>query len=167
MILCPLANKGSLIGSVWVQRRPYITQEFGKRPEVYKLFGMAGHNGLDFRAATGTSIFSPIEGKVKVINQGDKGYGLHVQIEKGNLRVILAHLSKVLIEDGQLVYFGQKIALSGNTGFSSAPHLHVTVKRLADGGVLKSDNGYGGAFDFSALMLTWKGNLIDPEYGIS
>lgn len=163
MILSPLQNKGILLTN-WVQRRPHVTQNFGARPEVYKQFGMNGHNGLDFRAKTGTPLYSPIEGVIKVINQGSKGYGLHVQIDKDNLRIVLAHLSHVYVSTGDRVYFGSKIALSGNTGFSTAPHLHMTVKRLDNGEVLSSSNGFQGAVRFSHFLLSWKGTLINSNY---
>ena len=86
MILCPIQNK-------WIQLRPYITQEFGKNPQVYSQFGLKGHNGIDLRAKVGTPLFAPFEGKVKAGNQGDKGYGKYIRIYKDNLEVILGHLT--------------------------------------------------------------------------
>lgn len=164
MILHPLQNQGIFANSVWIQRRPYITQSFGARPDFYKQFGHKGHNGVDYRAVVGTPLFAPFEGKIKVYNQGTKGYGLYVEVIKDNLKVILAHLSEVLVADGDSVRLGQVIALTGNTGLSSAPHLHMTLKFLKNGKIMNADNGYSGAVDHGKYLLTWKGTERRADY---
>jgi len=161
MIISPLQNAGALLTGQWLQIRPYVTQGFGERPEVYKQFGLKGHNGLDMRAKIGTSIYAPFEGVAKVINDSN-GYGLHIKIRKDNLECVLGHLSSVLIQDGQIVYLGQKIGLTGNSGFSTAPHLHFGIRYLnQDGNVKDQNNGYAGYIDQKDLVITWKGGLND------
>lgn len=163
MLICPLQSGAVLTDGVWQVKWPYITQGFGERPEYYAKYGMNGHNGIDFRAPMGTKLFSPIEGKVQVI-RSTVGYGLHIIITKSNLKVVLGHLSEVFVRDGDLVHLGDKIGLTGNSGDSSAPHLHVTVKKLDDNGnVIDADNGFGGAFDFQDLTIRWKGTLKNDE----
>ena len=158
-MLSPLQNGASFLGGSWLQVRPFVTQAFGLRPEVYQQFGLRGHNGIDFRAPIGTSVFSPLEGTLKIIDDGEKGYGLHIEIIKSNVKVVLAHLSEVLVKDGEYVHFGEKVAITGNTGFSTAPHLHMTVKMLENGQTLNKDNGYFGAIPFLNLMVVWKGTF--------
>lgn len=116
--------------------RIFITQEFGENPQIYKQFGLNGHNGMDFRTRFLTApeptplgrreIFATMDGKViEVKNEGSKGYGLYVRIEhRGNEQTIYGHLTKAYVQVGTLVKAGSVIALSGNTGFSSGPHLH-------------------------------------------
>lgn len=161
MMLCPIQNGVALKDGAWIQERPVITQGFGSRPGVYKQFGMNGHNGLDLRAKTGTPLYAPFEGIVEIGNQDTAGYGKFVKITKPGLSLLLGHLSEFKVRNGQKVYMGDLIALSGNTGFSTAPHLHLTPKRLDEHGkVVDANNGFGGAFDPTNLMITWKGLLL-------
>ena len=159
MILSPLQNTAVLSSKEWLQKRPVVTQGFAERPDVYKQFGMLGHNGLDLRAAIGTPVFAPFEGTIQVLDD-PKGYGFYIKLRKYNAEITLGHLSKFLVLDGQKVYTGDKIALSGNSGFSTAPHLHVTLKKLdGNGNVINYDNGYFGAYNFADLVLAWKGTF--------
>ena len=125
MILCPLQNGGVLSDKIWIQRRPHVTQHFGENPDIYKQFGLRAHNGTDFRAAVGTPLFSPIEGVVHEIgDQGNKGYGKFIRLRKDNVEIVMAHLSSILVKEEDRVYLGDRIGLTGNTGFSTGAHLH-------------------------------------------
>ena len=165
MIISPLQNTAAFLGGQWFQKRPHVTQWFGENPQIYEQFGHNGHNGLDFRASVGTSLFAPIEGTVKIVgDQGNKGYGKYIEIWKDNLKIVLAHLSSVAVVKGEYVSVGHRIGLTGNTGFSSGPHLHMTMKFMENGKVLNPNNGYGGAIDPEPFMLCWKGTLKNPVY---
>lgn len=167
MIPCPVQNT-AMFTTDWVQRRPRITQTFGKNPQIYKRFGMKGHNGIDYGLKVGTPIFSPIQGMVKVVNSGKKGYGLHVKIRGYHGReVVLAHLSEVFVKTGDEVHELDKIGLSGNTGFSTGPHLHYGMRNLIVGKgdpfkwkVEDYDNGYYGYIDVLPYTFTWKGSSL-------
>lgn len=106
-----------------------ITQEFGERPKVYKPW--AGHMGIDFRTRAldnlsgKQSVYAAAGGRVIIGNQGGKGYGKFVKIrhEDGS-ETIYAHLSEWTVKNNDRVCAGRRIGISGNTGFSSAPHLH-------------------------------------------
>lgn len=118
----------------------------------YKLsasFAQAGgmwaskHSGQDFAVATGTKVFAAHGGKV--VKAGGNGagdgpaYGNAVVIKHANgVYSQYAHLSKVNVKVGQVVKTGQRIALSGNTGNSSGPHLHFEIRTTAN---------YGSAID--------------------
>lgn len=160
MILSPIQNSAV----VNIQVRPVITQIFGVNPKVYAQFGLKGHNGVDFRCAVGTPLFAPFEGKIVVKDSGNSGYGLHVFLRKDNLEVVLGHLSKVFIKNGALVRMGDKIALSGNTGFSTGPHLHFGMRYLdQNGNVRDYNNGFFGYVDPSDKLITWKGTFISTN----
>ena len=158
MINSPLQNKALKLLN-WIQLRSVITQPFGANYKIYKKFGHNGHNGIDLRARTPTQLFAPMDGVITVGNDGDRGYGLYIRIKNTNYEVVLAHLSKVNVSDGITVEMGDKIGLTGNTGFSTAPHLHITVYRLDNGVRQKQKNGYGGAIDPAPLLIEWKGSL--------
>ena len=165
MLICPIQNKARKLLN-WIQKRPYITQKFGKNPKIYKQFRMKGHNGIDFRAAVGTPIFAPFSGEIKVI-KSSIGYGLHIRIrsKEKKLECVLAHFSEIFVIDG-IINMGDKIGLSGNTGFSTGPHLHLGVRNINPSSssvwnweIENYDNGYYGYWDCINYILTWKGTL--------
>lgn len=158
MILCPLQNT-ALLKQEWTQKRPIVTQPFGVNPKIYEEFKLKGHEGIDFRAAIGTPLFAPIDGKVRVVNSKG-GYGLHVIITNDRLRVVLAHLSKSSVKDNQAIGMGEPIGFTGNTGNSTAPHLHMSVQHVKNNTIKNYDNGYWGGFDFLPYMITWKGTIL-------
>ncbi|MBL1417908.1 MAG: peptidoglycan DD-metalloendopeptidase family protein [Moritella sp.] len=85
------------------------------------------HNGTDFATPIGTPIFATGDGVVsRVLNH--KYAGLYIEISNGQTyRTRFLHLSKALVRKGQRVKRGQKIALSGNSGRITGPHLHYEL----------------------------------------
>ena len=156
MILHPLQNK-AIKHLEWIQLRPTITQHFGVNKDAYKKFGLAGHNGIDLRAQVGTPVFAPVDGIVDVRNYGRKSYGRHIRIKNDRLLIILAHLNETLIKDGQFVRMGEMIGRTGNSGYSSGPHLHIGGYYLEEGRIVNIDNDFAGAINLEAGMITWKG----------
>lgn len=105
-----------------------ITSKFGNRLhpilKVYKL-----HTGIDIGAAKGTDIIAANSGKVIKAAYNAGGYGYYVMIDHGGGIVTLyAHASKLLVNVGDIVVRGQKIALVGSTGNSTGPHIHFEVR---------------------------------------
>ncbi len=101
------------------------------RGVVTSLFGMRGsssHEGIDIGVPEGTPVVAAGDGKV--IFAADHGaYGNVVIIQHtDNYFTVYAHNSKLLVQEGQTVKAGEKIALSGSTGRSSGPHLHFEVR---------------------------------------
>ncbi len=85
------------------------------------------HAGIDVTAPTGTPIVAPAAGRV-VFAGVDKGYGMTVEIDHGNgIRTRFAHCSQLVVRAGQQVTRNQFIAAVGNTGLSTAPHLHYEI----------------------------------------
>ena len=145
---------------------PIVTQGFGQNPDIYSSFGYLGHNGIDFGLDIGTTLYAPHDGTVTIKNDGDQNYGLHVIIKDDRRYSLLAHLSEVLVADGQKIAQGDPVAKSGQSGFCTAPHLHWTYKLLSSGVVQHRDNGYDGAIDVTEFTRLWldKDLHYDAEY---
>jgi len=86
------------------------------------------HRGLDFSVPVGTPVRVTGDGTVTVV-QSQRGFGRVVKVDHGNgVVTVYAHLDRALVEKGEQVHRGDVIARSGNTGRSSAPHLHYEVR---------------------------------------
>ena len=86
------------------------------------------HKGIDWATPIGTAIYASSGGTVTKAGWGS-GYGYVIYIKHPDGRETrYGHLSKVLVSPGQSVKQGQKIALSGNTGRSTGPHLHFEIR---------------------------------------
>ncbi|MEP6571205.1 MAG: peptidoglycan DD-metalloendopeptidase family protein [Gemmatimonadota bacterium] len=85
------------------------------------------HEGIDVAAPMGASIEAPAAGTVISV-QWETGYGNTLEIDHGfGLVTRYAHTSKILVHVGQRVSRGQQVALVGNTGLATGPHLHYEV----------------------------------------
>ena len=86
------------------------------------------HNGLDIAANKGEPIVAAYNGTV--IKSGySKSYGYYIIISHGqNTQTLYAHCSKLLVDEGDVLSMGDKIALVGSTGVSTGPHLHFEVR---------------------------------------
>lgn len=86
------------------------------------------HKGIDWAVPVGTAVMASNGGTITKAGWGSGyGYCVYIRHEDGR-ETRYAHLSKVLVSVGQHVNQGQKIALSGNTGRSSGPHLHFELR---------------------------------------
>ncbi len=105
----------------------YVTSIYGIR-RTYNKQHKGQHLGTDFRAPVGEKI--PAANRGKVVFSGDLFYtGWTVIIDHGlDIFTVYGHLSKTLVESGQIVQRGDLIGLAGSTGRSSGPHLHWGVK---------------------------------------
>ena len=106
---------------------PYRSSSYGWRHDP--ILGIrAFHNGLDFSAAEGEPIRATADGRVKRVGRGPD-YGKFVVIDHGDrLETRYAHASKILVNEGDLVQREDIIALVGNTGRSTGPHLHYEIR---------------------------------------
>ncbi len=104
----------------------YITSPFGPRWSRY-------HYGTDLKLNVGDTVVSAFDGKVRVTSYDRGGYGYYVVVRHDNgLETVYGHLSKILVSDEQTVKAGQCIALGGNTGRSTGPHLHFEARFLGN-----------------------------------
>lgn len=90
------------------------------------------HNGMDFKADPGTPVYATADGVVEYAGyRKGSGFGNLVVLQHNfGFKTYFAHLQKVLVKSGTFVSKGQKIALSGNSGRSTGPHLHYEVRHL-------------------------------------
>lgn|GEM_PF-6585957 len=116
-------------GSVAYPLRPrYISQYFGGNKEAY---GPKGHTGVDMVTNIGTPVHAATDGTVTFAETGwNGGYGTDIIIKEQNSKIstLYGHLSKLLVHEGEVVSVGDEIALSGDTGNSTGPHLHFEVR---------------------------------------
>ena len=103
-----------------------ITSDYGLRPNPMG-GGIEFHNGIDFGVNIGTPVHATGNGVVE--SAGWKaGYGNCVVIDHPfGYRSLFGHLSKIMVKPGEAVQRGQVVALSGNSGRSTGPHLHYTL----------------------------------------
>ena len=103
-----------------------LSSNFGRRTAP-KRGASTYHKGIDWATPTGTAVVASSGGTVAKAGWGS-GYGYVVYINHPDGRQTrYGHLSKVLVSAGQTVSQGQKIALSGNTGVSTGPHVHFEI----------------------------------------
>jgi lipoprotein NlpD len=88
------------------------------------------HEGIDLPAPTGTPVYAAADGLVVYAGDGIRGYGnLLVVQHAGDLLTVYAHNSALLVHQGASVQAGQRIALVGQSGRATGPHLHFEVRR--------------------------------------
>jgi murein DD-endopeptidase MepM/ murein hydrolase activator NlpD len=104
-----------------------LSSGFGARSAPTK-GASTNHKGVDWATPIGTTVYASNAGTVAFAGWAS-GYGYAVYINHADGRQTrYGHLSKVLVSAGQTVSQGEKIALSGNTGRSSGPHVHFEIR---------------------------------------
>ena len=143
-------------------RRPFdktfpVTQIFNdeRYRSSYFKFGLKGHNGYYYGLPHGTSVLAPHSGKVLEAGLDPQVYGNYVKIDNGIEGSVLAHLSKILVVVGQEVKERDLIGYSGNTGNSTAAHLHWGYYRNPR----DRANGFNGYIDQDEYLK----NAPSPE----
>ena len=106
-----------------------MTSGYGYRIHpIYKTRKM--HYGMDYSAKVGTEIYATGDGVVSKVKRSKRGYGNYVKINHGfGYETLYAHMSKYIVKKGQKVKRGEVIGYVGNTGISTAPHLHYEVRK--------------------------------------
>ncbi len=106
-----------------------IASGFGWR--IHPIYKFAKfHEGLDFTAPKGTEVFATADGTIEQADNNSSGYGNVIVIDHGyGYKSRYAHLTSFKIRNGQKVKRGELIGLVGNTGLSTAPHLHYEVEK--------------------------------------
>jgi len=106
--------------------RNVITSHFGMRKDP-KNGNLSFHGGLDLRANTGTTVIAALDGVVSVVSENWL-YGKYIIITHSNgYKTLYGHLNAYSVKQGDRVARGRKIGESGNTGYSTGPHLHFGI----------------------------------------
>jgi murein DD-endopeptidase MepM/ murein hydrolase activator NlpD len=101
-----------------------VTSKYGKRRRRF-------HYGTDVKLQIGDTIRAAFTGKVRIKKYERRGYGYYLVLRHSNgLETVYGHLSQFLVEEGDNIVAGQAIALGGNTGRSTGPHLHFEFRFL-------------------------------------
>lgn len=154
----------------WYERTPQSleqflalkSQEFGSRPEVYAQFGLNGHNGLDWGCKVGTPVYASHGGTATAQIDNSAGRGVVVVDTTTGYKTIYWHMSEPSRAIGSTweVNRGDIIGLSGNTGFSTGPHLHYGLKFVdSNGNTRNYNNGFKGAVDPTPYLVWW--NMLE------
>ncbi|MCP9612939.1 peptidoglycan DD-metalloendopeptidase family protein [Coprobacter tertius] len=102
------------------------TSDYGYRARYRRM-----HKGVDLALHVGDTVRAAFSGKVRITKYEARGYGYYVLLRHSNgLETIYGHLSKILVRPNQIVKVGEPIALGGNTGRSTGPHLHFETRFL-------------------------------------
>lgn len=122
-------SKGETLGKGFarypLQRQARISSHFNPTRRHPVTGRIAPHKGVDFAMPIGTPIIAPADGVVEKVAYQANGAGRYIVIRHGReYQTVYMHLSRPLVKAGQSIKRGQRIALSGNTGRSTGPHLH-------------------------------------------
>ena len=142
----------NLVDSLKSYRFPYV----GRVTSRYGIRHRRAHNGIDIALKVGDTICSAFDGRVRFSKATDTGYGTLVIIRHDNgLETYHGHLSARLVEEGDRVVAGQPIALGGNSGRSTGPHIHFETRY------------YGQSFDPERIINFRTGELRRDSFLLS
>ena len=106
-------------------KRIHITSSFGRRIHpITKKHSL--HNGIDLRASY-EEVYSMLPGTVHKTGE-DKRSGKYIIVSTGDYKISYCHLSEIRVRQGENVIAGMPIAISGDSGLSTGPHLHLTIR---------------------------------------
>ncbi|MEI6528520.1 MAG: M23 family metallopeptidase [bacterium] len=138
-VVSELSKENAILAGLFTGKKSFWTESFKypiANPIVTDPYGYSRltgaytitHKGADFRAKTGTKVTAMNRGVVRLV-RNFQTYGKTIVIDHGlGLSSYYMHLSKIYVNEGELVKPGQLIGLSGQTGYAEFPHLHLSVK---------------------------------------
>ena len=138
-LVTTLARENAQLANLFSQKKALWKQPFHPpvvNPIVTDVFGYSRqgsaitltHKGTDFRAPLGTPVYAMNRGVVR-LSRLFRNYGNTVVVDHGlGVMTFYMHFSRIRVAEGQLVERGQPLGFSGDTGYVSAPHLHLTVR---------------------------------------
>jgi hypothetical protein len=134
-----LVTENASLENIWTGKKAFWKESFRYPvavPIVTDTYGYVrktgvttiAHKGTDFRAVTGTDVYAMNRGVVRLVRNYED-YGRTIVVDHGlGLMAFYMHLSKILVNEGELVLPLQVIGQSGDTGYAESPHLHITVR---------------------------------------
>lgn len=117
--------------SIKINISEYVPPVVGKPSSNFKIRWGKWHKGIDYALPIGSEVKAAFDGVVRYSKYNYGGYGeLMILRHYNGLETYYAHLSKRMFKSGDIVKAGEVIALSGNTGHSTGPHLHFEIRIL-------------------------------------
>ena len=86
------------------------------------------HDGIDLQC-NHAHVYAMLPCIIKEVHHGNKGYGNYIVLEHGIFECLYGHLSMITVHEGDVVTAGAIVAISGNTGKSTGPHLHIRIRK--------------------------------------
>lgn len=102
-----------------------ITSRYGFRQDPFRKCS-SFHDGIDLECNM-LHVYSMLPGRVKKVVFSKKGYGNHVVLDYGHIQCLYGHLAAITVREGDEVLAGTIVGISGNTGKSTGPHLHIKI----------------------------------------
>lgn len=119
---------GPLFNESWEN---YVTSEYGPREPIKLSDGTYTsnfHNGIDFAKPKGTPIYAPTNGTVVLVRYTSSGFGFYAVVDHGGgIFTLYAHMSRIHVEENDILFEGDTIGEVGTTGASTGNHLHFEV----------------------------------------
>lgn len=140
----PVVPPGTFKLTHWPTTSKIVNQYFGENPQNYDDYCdpaglcLPGHNGWDMHADMGAPFYAAVSGEVIWVSDtrpsgGPSDYGWHVRVKTGDYICIYAHAApNPPVAVGDYVVGGRVIAVSGNTGRSTGPHLHFEMRNCPE-----------------------------------
>lgn len=138
-LVTTLAQENAILASLWTGTKAFWTQAFryplasNTVTDAYGYTRLTGpytiaHKGVDLRAPQGTKVYAMNRGVVR-LTRTMRNYGKTIVVDHGlGVQTFYMHLSKIYVNQGELVLPGKLIAKSGMTGYAEQPHLHISVR---------------------------------------
>ena len=130
-----------------------LSQAWGSNPGFYSRFKyngvpLKGHNGFDFAMPVGTPLLAVDAGRVIQVRFGVGGFGKYVLLEHDWGESVYAHMDQIAVAEGEAVPAQGRLGLSGNTGASTGPHLHLGMRIVP----YRRSDGWGGFCNLAPFM---------------
>ena len=143
----PNAENGAYLGAPYPAQCG-IGQLWGENPGFYARYSydgvaLLGHNGIDFLLAGGSPVLATDGGQVMKIGFEAGGYGSYVLLAHEWGESLYAHLASISVEYGRRIPRGSQVGVSGNSGASTGPHLHFSIRIYP----YDEGDGWGGHSD--------------------
>lgn len=104
-----------------------INSSFGYRKDPVSRCA-AFHDGIDLQC-NHARVYAMLPGIIKEVHFGNRGYGNYVVLEHGIFECLYGHLDQITVRAGDAVSAGTIVGISGNTGKSTGPHLHIRIRK--------------------------------------
>ena len=104
-----------------------LNSAFGYRKDPVKRC-TAFHDGIDLEC-NHARVYAMLPGIIKEVHFGNRGYGNYIVLEHGIFECLYGHLDQIAVKEGEAISTGTIVGISGNTGNSTGPHLHIRIRK--------------------------------------